>query len=323
MTLALGLVGIGCDLVLAPSLSTVLIFTDNLYAAALYGSRWLSRWLWWASVPTAVVFGAVTLVMNQEWSSLVTVTLQAALVVNVPVVTAVIVRQHREQVVLERERAEQVVRLAELDRNTAIAAERSRMARELHDVIANHFSAIAIQSTAVLTRKDLDGAVVRRVLESIRENSVEGMAEMRTMIGLLRQENEEVEVTRHRLADVSDLVERSKQAGVTTGLRVAGTPRGLPPATDLAGYRIVQESLTNVLKHGTGRGEVLVEYLADLVTVTIDSPVSSEGSLFPGSGAGLVGMNERAALLGGVLEAGPYAGGWRVRAELPAPPGKA
>ncbi|WP_245656101.1 sensor histidine kinase [Microtetraspora fusca] len=317
--LALGGVALAGDVLLGPSLATVLIVTDNIYAGVLYGPRRLGRIMLWVTSVGAVVVGAWAWLAIQDWRLLAVTGIQAALVGVVPVTTAIIVRQHRDQAAAERARAEQVARLAELDRRAAVSAERARMARELHDLVANHFSAIAIQASAMLSRADLDAATSRRIVESIRENSVQGMAEMRTMIGFLREEGEEIEEARRpRLSDVEVLIER---AGFPVELAVAGMPRELPAAVDLAGYRIVQESLTNVLKHGTGAGvRVLVGYRPDLVELTVANEVGARPSGLPGAGAGLAGMRERATLLGGSFEAGPYGRGWRVRVELPAAP---
>ncbi|GAA5057520.1 signal transduction histidine kinase [Thermocatellispora tengchongensis] len=323
VALGLGLVGISGDLVVGPSLGTVLVFTDNLYAATLYGPRAIVRWMLRITAVLAVVVGAGAWVVAGDWRVLAVAAVQAGLVLTTPVLTAVIIRQHREQAEAERTRAEQVARLAELDRRAAVNEERTRMARELHDLIANHFSAIAIQATGVLSRSDLDAATVRKVLESIRENGVQGMAEMRSMIQLLRQEGDDdasADVVRRRVADVGELVERARLAGVEVRLEVTGTPRDLPAAVDLAGYRIVQEALTNVLKHGDGReASVIVEYRERSVVVAVANPVRRAGAPgeLPGAGAGIVGMRERAALVGGTLEAGPCSDGWRVRGELP------
>ncbi|MEV6980052.1 histidine kinase [Sphaerisporangium sp. NPDC051017] len=307
VTLALGVAAIVGDLALGPSLGTILIFTDNLYAASLYGPRRLATWLLGITSVLAVVVGAIAGFVARNWAALAIGGVQAGLVLTTPVVTALIIRQHRDQVIAERARAEQVARLAELDRQAAVTTERARMARELHDIIANHFSAVAIQSAAVISRQDLDAASVRKVLESIRENSVRGMAEMRTMIGLLRAEaeDEEPEATRHRLKDAPDLVARSRRAGMDIDLAVSGTPRDLPPAIELAGYRILQESLTNALKHGAGRADVTVRYTSDEVVLTVENPCGADSAGLPGSGAGLVGMAERAALVGGTFTAGP------------------
>ncbi|GLW99989.1 histidine kinase [Microtetraspora sp. NBRC 16547] len=320
LALVLGGVALIGDVLLGPSLGTVLIVTDNIYAGVLYGPRPLGRIMLWITSVGAVVLGALTGLAIQDWRVLTVVGIQAALVGVVPVTTAIVVRQHRDQAVAERARADQMAHLAELDRQAAVSAERTRMARELHDMIANHFSAIAIQSSAMLARADLDAAATRKIVESIRENSVQGMAEMRTMIGFLRQDGEEIEARRHRLSDVKALIERT---GFPVELSVRGTPRDLPAAVDLAGYRILQESFTNVLKHGTDRGaRVLVDYRPDLVSLTVLSDVGDRPSGLPGAGAGLVGMRERATLLGGRFEAGPYESGWRVRVELPTDSGE-
>ncbi|GIH72778.1 sensor histidine kinase [Sphaerimonospora thailandensis] len=339
VTLALGVTGMAADVVLGPSLGTILVFTDNLYAAALYGPRPLGRTLLWITSAGAVLTGAAAWFVTGDWRTLALFPVQAALIGVVPVSTANVIRQHRDQAVAERERAEQVARLAELDRQAAIAGERTRMARELHDLVSNHFSAIAIQSSALLVRQDLDAAAVRKVMKSIRENSVQGMAEMRTMIGLLRHdgEGEEAEPIRRRLADAADLIDRT---GVRARLTVRGTSRPLPPAVDLAAYRILQEALTNVLKHGGADAEVVIEYAPDRVVLIVENPVDRDSpSTLPGAGAGLVGMRERTALVGGSFDAGPleamppYDTGqlaavpleagpsrgtrWRMRAELP------
>ncbi|MET9339204.1 histidine kinase [Nonomuraea sp. NPDC003804] len=318
--LALGVSGVGLDIAFAgPSLPTIIIFTDNLYAAALYGPPRLSRWLLGVTGAGAVIIGCVFGFVERDLLKVSVFGVQAGLVLVVPVTTAMVLRQHRDQAAAERARAEQVAHLAELDRNAVIVAERTRMARELHDIIANHFSAIAIQSTAVLSRKDLDAGAVQQIMASIRENSVQGLAEMRTMIGLLRQDGEDTDAsTRPRLQDVADLVERARQAGVDAGMTVEGTPRELPVSVDLAGYRIVQEALTNAMKHGDDRATVTITFAPDHVSVVVDNPLAGGGSALPGSGAGLVGMRERAGLVGGRFEAGPYDDKhWRVRATLP------
>ncbi|WP_203882192.1 sensor histidine kinase [Planotetraspora kaengkrachanensis] len=302
--LVLGVAAIAGDIAVGPSLGTVLVFTDNLYAATLYGPYRLARWLLALTSVLAVVVGAVAGVVARDWGALAVGGVQAGLVLITPALTALIVRQHRDQTIAERAHAVQLARLAELDRQAAVTTERTRMARELHDIIANHFSAVAIQSAAVVSRQDLDARSVREVLESIRENSVRGMAEMRTMIGLLRAEADEPETTRHRLSDAPDLVERSRQAGMDVRLSVTGTPRELPPSIELAGFRILQESLTNALKHGTGRTDVAVEYRHGEIVLTVENPCASESAGLPGSGTGLVGMTERATLVGGTFTAG-------------------
>ncbi|MFG1947407.1 sensor histidine kinase [Nonomuraea sp. NPDC048826] len=318
-SLGLGTVGLVMDVFVGPSLGTMLVYTDNLYAAALYGPARFSRWLLVITTVGAIGSGAVTWFLWYDWRTLALTVVQVGLILVTPVTTAHILRQHRDQAAAERARAEQVARLAELDREAAITAERTRMARELHDMIANHFSAIAIQSTAALSRKDLDPATVRTIMETVRENSVKGMAEMRSMIGLLRQEGDEGEAMRPRLRDAESLVERSRQSGLVTELHVDGTPRDLPAPVDLAAYRILQEALTNALKHGDPPARVRLAYERAQVSITVDNPMSSRDKRLPGAGAGLIGMKERANLVGGTFEAGPHENGWRVAVTLPAP----
>ncbi|GIH75141.1 two-component sensor histidine kinase [Planobispora longispora] len=317
LCLVFGVVAMIGDFALGPSLGTILIITDNSYAAVRYGPRPLGRWMLAVTSVVAVVGGAVAGFVSRDLATFAVALVQAGLVGVTPVLTALFMRQLEDQAVAERVRAEQVARLAELDRKTAVQAERTRMARELHDMIANHFSAIAIQSTAVLSRKDLDGAAVRRVLESVRENSLQGMTEMRSMIGLLRQDGEEAEAVRLRLAEAEVLAERAREAGLEVRFRVDGEARDLPAPVDLAGYRILQEALTNALKHGGKEADMVVGYRPDEVVLTVGNPVDGVRPGLPGAGVGIIGMRERATLVGGIVESGPHDEGWRVRAVLP------
>ncbi|MET8469454.1 histidine kinase [Streptomyces sp. NPDC006422] len=300
------------------SLATVLMYTDLMYAAALYGTPAAARRL---PVSTGLVTVAVTLGfvawLRQPEALLIGVA--TGLVSFGPAATGLLVRGHREAAQAERLRAEQTALLAEMDRTQAVTAERARMARELHDMVANHLSAIAIHSTAALSLDD--PATTRTALTTIRENSVDGLAEMRRLIGLLRDAGGDAEpVAAPTLAGLGALVEQSRANGLDVDLTVSGGLTGLPAPVELAAYRIVQESLTNALKHaGPGRVVVLVDRADGRVEVRVDSPPGErEGPRAPGSGAGLVGMRERAALLGGTFEAGPTQDGtWRVRAGLP------
>ncbi len=241
-----------------------------------------------------------------------------------PALTALEVRHHREQALAERLRAEQVTRLAELDHRNAVVTERTRMARELHDLVANHLSAIAVQSTAALSVRSDETGAARRALTVIRENSVQGLEEMRRMIGLLRdQDGTDPITTAPRLDELQPLLDQAGESGVAARLTITGAARPMPAAVELAAYRIVQESLTNAVKHAApGRAEVTLAYLPERLTVTVDSTLPERANRattppVPGSGTGLVGMRERSALLTGEFAAGPHEGGWRVRVELP------
>jgi signal transduction histidine kinase len=305
------------DVALGPSLATLVIYGDALYAASLYGPRRTAPVL--LGLTTAVslaVGGAVGLVFSSLQGAVLIAALAGVGWVG-PVLTAMVVREHRDRAEAEAERVRQMAQLAELDRRSAVNAERARMARELHDVIANHLSAVALHSSAVLKVPDLDREGINRAMEVIRENSVQGLAEMRRMIGLLRDgDGESAEIP--RLDGLERLVGHTARTDLTAGLRVRGERPDLPAPVELATYRIVQESLTNALKHAAaGRVEVALEYRPDRVVVTVDSPAGQEGSRLPGTGSGLIGMRERAAMLGGDFEAGPAGDRWRVRAELP------
>ncbi|WSZ45145.1 histidine kinase [Streptomyces sp. NBC_00190] len=321
--LAVGTLGVIANEFTVGSLATVLIFTDLMYAAVVYGKPVTARRL---PVSTGLVTVAVTI------AALAWLRTPEALLIGVvtglvsfgPALTGATLRNHREAAVAARLRAEQTALLAEMDRTQAVVAERARMARELHDMVANHLSAIAIHSTAALS---IDKAETSRdALGVIRENSVQGLAEMRRLIGLLRDAGAEREpVAVPTLDGLDALVGQARTNGSASGLdfvlhddRPPGEPTAAP--VELAAYRILQESLTNALKHASpGTVTVRVARAAGMLTVTVDSPYGDRpGPRAPGSGAGLIGMRERTELLGGEFTAGRADGVWRVRATLPA-----
>jgi signal transduction histidine kinase len=179
------------------------------------------------------------------------------------------------------------------------------MARELHDMVANHLSAIAIHSTAALSIDD--PRTSKDALAVIRENSVEGLAEMRRLIGILRDDSGDREPAAAPTLDgLEALVAGARTNGLDVTLDAAHEDR-LPAPVELAAYRIVQESLTNALKHASpGRVTVAVAQPDGSLSVRVSSPYGDrDGPRAPGSGAGLVGMRERVALLRGTFEAGP------------------
>ncbi|RKS73321.1 signal transduction histidine kinase [Actinomadura pelletieri DSM 43383] len=308
------------DVVFGPSIATAMIYGDALYAASLYGRRRTAEWLLGATVVASLAAAVAVGIGVRDVAGGVVGGAVAGLVWVGPVLTAFSVREHRRRAVAERQRAEQVARLAEMDRLAAVTAERARMARELHDVIANHLSAVALHSSAVLKVRGLGRDEVERAMEVIRDNSVRGLAEMRRMIGLLREGDgaEEDAAARPRLAELERLVRHSARSDLSTRLEVAGEPPELPAAVELAAYRIVQEALTNALKHaGPGDADVRVEYTRRRVVIDVLSPLGQDAARLPGTGSGLVGMRERAVMLAGEFAAGPDGGRWRVHAELP------
>ncbi|WP_328978256.1 sensor histidine kinase [Streptomyces canus] len=309
-----GTAAICADLVTQGNIATILMFTDVVYAAVLYGPLASARRIQWI---TGLLTVAGTLVPFAVWR--VPEALLIGVVVGVvaygPAATGWIVRNHRDAAEAARLRAEQTALLAEMDRAQAVTAERARMARELHDMVANHLSAIAIHSTAALSIDD--PATSREALSVIRENSVDGLAEMRRLIGILRDGDHEPSAV-PTLDGLTALVDGARANGLDVTLD-ACHHGAVPAPVELAAYRIVQESLTNALKHACpGRVRVSLAQRDGELTVAVSSPYGDrDGPRAPGSGAGLVGMRERAALLGGTFDAGPDGPHWTVRATLP------
>ncbi|MEX0168944.1 sensor histidine kinase [Streptomyces sp. LMG1-1-1.1] len=325
--LNVGTLAIAADQFTHGNLATVLMFTDVVYAAVVYGTPASARRI---PYTTALVTIGVTVGFLVWWQNAIAllVGVITGMVSFLPAVTGAVVRNHRDAAEAARLRAGQTALLAEMDRAQAVVAERARMARELHDMVANHLSAIAIHSTAALSLDE--PATTRQALTVIRENSVAGLAEMRRLIGLLRDSSGDTEpAAAPTLAGVDALIAQARANGGPSGLAFAlvdtrESTTALPAPVELAAYRIVQESLTNALKHAAP-GEVRVSLAREpaALTVEVTSPRGERpGPTAPGSGAGLVGMRERVVLLGGVFEAGPATDDegserWRVRAELP------
>ncbi|CAL9422195.1 hypothetical protein SUDANB6_01874 [Streptomyces sp. enrichment culture] len=308
------------DTVTQGNLVTLVMFTDVMYAAVLYGTPAAARRIPWI---TGLLSVAATLVPFAVWRvpEALLIGVAVGIVSFTPASTGLIVRNHRDAAEAARLRAEQTALLAEMDRVQAVNAERARTARELHDMVANHLSAIAIHSTAALSLDD--AATTRRALEVIRENSVEGLAEMRRLIGILRDTGGDTAPSAAPTLDgLGALVEGARANGLDVRLEAAHG-EGLPAPVELAAYRIVQESLTNALKHAApGPVGVALTRADGVLHVCVTSPYGDRSSpRAPGSGAGLVGMRERAALLRGTFEAGPEPAGdgriWAVRAALP------
>ncbi|MDH6575672.1 histidine kinase [Kitasatospora sp. MAP5-34] len=330
-TVSVGGLLFAANVFVGSNLATVVMYTDLLYAGVLYGSRRMSKILHLTGGASTLVLSTLTLLYATVAQALLVAGF-AALVFLAPVWTADLLREHRERADTERLRAEQTALLAELDRREAVVAERARMARELHDVVANHLSAIAIhatgaQSLARRQRRDTDDPLLA-AMAVIRENSVQGLAEMRRMIDLLRA-RDETSYEAPKLDALDTLLAQAGAAGEAAGLAFEAAEDGvrgeLPAPVELAAYRIVQESLTNALKHAApGIVRLGLTYRPERIEIAVDSPYrASAGAALPGARAGLVGMGERAGLLGGSFEAGPDGGCWHVRAVLPREPGGA
>ncbi|UCA50524.1 sensor histidine kinase [Streptomyces sp. WA6-1-16] len=198
--------------------------------------------------------------------------------------------------------------------------ERLRIARELHDVVGHTMSVIHVQASSALHRLPKNPDLAQEALAAIKQNSKDGLRELRATLGVLRQVDEEAPTSpTPGLSRIDGLISTAARAGLEVRLRRAGADAPLPAAVDLAAYRIVQESLTNAVRH-SGARHVVVDLhhgqeVLDL-SVTDDGP----GPVRVEHGSGIAGMTERARALGGTLAAGPgRAGGFTVRARLPVP----
>lgn len=218
------------------------------------------------------------------------------------------------------ERAGQLEQEHAAEARRAIAEERTRIARELHDVVAHRVSLMTVQAGAAKTvaADDLEGAV--RAMEAVEEAGRQALSELRHLLDVLRPEAEVDGLgPQPGLADVPRLVDQLQEAGLDVSLTMDGARTDLPAHVDLSAYRIVQEALTNVLKHAGPAARVDVRLSTDHHGVAIE--VLDDGhsdTTLPGSGQGIVGMRERAQLLGGSLEAGRRpTGGFQVVAHLP------
>jgi signal transduction histidine kinase len=220
-----------------------------------------------------------------------------------------------------RERAERLHRERELLAERAVAEERVRIAQELHDVVAHNVSLIVVQAQALgVTAGD---ERVKEATDGIADLGRQTMNEMHRTLRLLRGSGDDTTpfAPQPGLGDLDSLLARSRATGLDVDVTIGGAPRPLPQSVDLSAFRIVQEALTNVVKHaGRARTAVTVDYGAQALEITIvdeGDGGTPNGAPAPG-GHGLVGMRERTALFGGTLTAGPRAGrGFEVRASLP------
>jgi signal transduction histidine kinase len=202
----------------------------------------------------------------------------------------------------------------------AVAAERARIARELHDVLAQSMNVIVVNAEGAQEALAHDPALAVRPLVKIQETGRAALRETRRMLGMLRAPDESAALgPLPGTADLPELVEGLRDAGPEVRLRVDGTARPLPPAVELSAYRIVQQSLANTLTHAhAGRVDVVLTYEAECLRIDVVDDGRGDGAATAGSGYGLVGMRERAALFGGSLTAGPRPeGGFGVHARLP------
>ena len=202
--------------------------------------------------------------------------------------------------------------------------ERARLGRELHDVIAHQLSAIAVQAGAARVAAARNPEVAAEVIATIEHTARQGLVELNRLVGSLRRDDDGLldRAPQPHLGDLSALVDRAVDTGLPVDLAIRGEPQPLPPSVELAGYRIVQESLTNAIRYANGAPTCIrLTYAADGLDVEVENarPATDPSRGNDGGGRGLAGLAERARIVGGRFEAGPRpTGGFAVHAWLPA-----
>ena len=252
----------------------------------------------------------------------------------VAVVLGRLVQERRERVAAAEQRAEAAERSKQSEASRQVTAERLRIARDLHDVLAHHITVVNAQAGVAQYLLKSDPAAAEKALSGITENTRAALDELRATLGLLRAETDESTDQEARVpalgsAQLPSLVERFAEAGVAIQVAVTGTPQAMAGRAGLAFYRIAQEALTNASKHAQGSHVAIdVDWGDEAVTLTIAngpaSCTSARGHSAPaeqGTGHGLLGMRERAHIADGTVDAAPTAdGGFRVQARLPVLP---
>lgn len=228
-------------------------------------------------------------------------------------------RLRRERIAELEDRAERAEREAERERQLAAAEERTRIARDLHDSAGHAINVILVQAGAARVLDEKDPERSRAAIETIETVARETLTEIDRLVRVLREDpsgQEDGVEPPAGLAALDALAKRHREAGLNVSILIDGSLRTLAPAVDQAAYRIVQESLTNALMHGRGSAQVAIGYGTDALELVVTNPVAPEANS-TGGGHGLVGMHERAVLLGGSLDARRDDGVFRVRARLP------
>lgn len=229
-------------------------------------------------------------------------------------------RTRRAYVAALEARAEMLEREREDNARLVVALERGRIAREMHDVVAHNVSVMVVQAAAAERLVDIDPTRATQAMRDVATTGRQALTEMRRMLGVLRAEAGPDELgPQPGVADLRALADTVEDAGMPVELSVQGDERPLSASAALSAYRIVQEALTNSLRHaGPARARVVLRYLPDALEVLVSDNGSGAPHPTEGGGHGLIGMRERVALFGGELEAGPRPeGGFTVLARIP------
>ena len=275
-----------------------------VYAVSVYGPSRARLWVAVASI-TVVVAGVALLFLNDLETSRKLIPSGATSLVAWVVGDYVRSRRSFMQDLMARHSNE---------REQAAEGERLRIARELHDVVAHNVSAMAIQAGAARVAGSSD----KEALASIEQGARDTLTELNKLLGVLRKSPDAPLTPQPTLQDVDTLLKPARDAGIQVTLRVTGEARALSAAVDLSAYRIVQEAITNVLKHANAsRVEVVIDYEKEGIALTVSDNGNGPGE-GPATGHGLIGMRERVALFGGKMGTGSSPlGGFTVHARLP------
>ncbi|WP_406410722.1 sensor histidine kinase [Streptomyces halstedii] len=304
------------------------------YTVASVGERWASR------LALACCLGAAAL-SRLRWPQTTETdgwpqTVFVVVVLTVPFVLAWVLgdslRTRRAYFSQLEERAARLEREREAQSKVAVAAERARIARELHDVVAHNVSVMVVQADGAAYVMEASPDQARQALETISGTGRQALAEMRRLLGVLRTgdapESGEY-VPQPDVEQIEELVGKVRETGLAVDFRIEGTPRPLPSGVELTAYRIVQEALTNTRKHGgpdAGASVRLVYFDDGLGLLVEDDGRGASHELYEdggadGAGHGMIGMRERVGMVGGTLDAGPRpGGGFRISALLPLKP---
>ncbi|WP_253663350.1 sensor histidine kinase [Williamsia maris] len=326
LSFALCLVVVGVDVALAQSISVWLVLSDVAYAVALYAGRRTVHVMYATVGAITVLAVASVLAVDGSWRSVLLILLWLLALVISPIGYGRAIAEHRLAAQSERERSLAVAQLAARDRADAVADERRRLARDLHDIVAGHLSGIALQSAAAL-RAGPGSPITAEVLASVRSNSVEALGEMRTMIEVLGGVDAETgtdgeqEQSRRTasLRRLDRLVTTARTAGSPVTI-TGSAPPALPPSVDVCAYRIVAEALTNAARHAPAQPiSVSLDATGTDLAVTVRNPLT--GGDHPADTGrpshGLVNMALRAESVGGRCSGGPQGDWWVVDASLP------
>jgi signal transduction histidine kinase len=301
-----------------------LLTANAAILVAMYGVASRCRLRWAIAAGAVAELGALLQVIGNDQS--VALTLRAFAVLSAFLmaiwIAGIYANTRRRYVEGLVERAEQAERERDQQAIITAAAERARIARELHDVIAHNVSEIVVHADGAGFALESDPELARQAIQTISTTGRRALSEMRRLVGVLRDgSGEESHLPQPGLAQLGELLEEARASGLPTEFAVYGTPRDVPEGEQLVIYRIVQEALTNTLKHGGPgtRATVEIGFDHDEIKLKISDDGRGVSTLRIKGGHGLGGMRERAAMYGGSVKAGPrIGGGFHVFARIPA-----